>query len=50
MLAYAALVDATDFVKTLLSGGLLSGRVSGPVATQTLQPASSVVPDRRPGQ
>lgn len=50
VLAYAALVDTTDFAKTLLSGGLLSGRVSGPVATQTLQPASSVVPGRRLGQ
>lgn len=50
VLAYAALVDTTDFVKALLSGGLLSGRVSGPVATQTLQPASSVEPDQSPGQ
>jgi hypothetical protein len=47
MLAYAALLDATDFVKTLLSGRLLSGRIAGPVATQTLQPASSLTPVNR---
>jgi hypothetical protein len=29
ILAYAALVDTTDFLKTLVSGGLLSGRISG---------------------
>lgn len=50
VLAYAALVDTTDFLKMLLTGGLLSGRISGPVATQTLQPASSVEPAERHDQ